>query len=64
MSVNLILTSAFSGTIGFEFPPAMRQCMIRLSNMEPAAISSHYGLPSVLLSEAIKNRSRGARVYV
>ncbi|KAF5831251.1 hypothetical protein DUNSADRAFT_13380 [Dunaliella salina] len=46
-----------NGTIGFDFPPAMRQCMHHLSSMDPPQITSFYGFPNDRLAEAFRNRS-------
>mmetsp|Transcript_1853 Transcript_1853/g.4223 ORF Transcript_1853/g.4223 Transcript_1853/m.4223 type:complete len:401 (+) Transcript_1853:450-1652(+) len=46
-----------NGTIGFNFPPAMRQCMQRLSSLDPPQITNLYGFPDVRLAEAFRNRS-------
>ena len=47
------------GQLGKSWPPAVGQCLQRLSTKSAEAIMHEYGFPNMLTASALKNRTLG-----
>ncbi|GAX78973.1 hypothetical protein CEUSTIGMA_g6413.t1 [Chlamydomonas eustigma] len=47
-----------NGSIGFDYPPQVQQCMANLAKKSPNEIYLEYGYPVLRMAEALWNRSR------
>lgn len=47
------------GLIGTAYPPAMKQCLRKLSSMNASAIQKSFGFPMLQNAKALQSRASG-----